>query len=296
LGMAADTHVGPIKFPAKKNRPEGYWKTLLTVAVEDLIEQQAAAGKRVVFLFGEMPWMLAAIADPKRDGEQTAMEVLDVLRSLRQSTATGSGFRMVLCGSIGLHHILGSLKQVGYKNQPVNDMMLVEVPPLDPADATELASRLLAGERLTGDPAAPVTIAKQSGGFPFYIHWIISNLQLGALAATSDNIDLVVRKLLTDENDPCDFRHFKQRIGGYYPKEEKIVFALLDQAATNTSPVALDDFIKLAKTVGATDDIRARDLLRLLAQDHYFQRDTNNCYSFRHALLRRWWVLVQGLA
>ena len=96
--MLGGTHVGPIKFPEKKNQPDGYWKKLLTGAVEDLVEQQAAAGKRVVFLFDEMPWMLSAIADPKRDGEQTAMEVLDVLRGLRQSATTGQGFRMVLCG------------------------------------------------------------------------------------------------------------------------------------------------------------------------------------------------------
>src|SRR5262249_28517199 len=131
LGLFHGTHVGPVKFPEKKDRPEGYWKTLLTSAIEDLVEQQVAAGKRVVFLFDEMPWMLDAIADPARDGEQTAMEVLDVLRALRQSTTTGLGFRMVLCGSVGLHHVLRSLKQQGYKNQPVNDMTLVEVPSLD---------------------------------------------------------------------------------------------------------------------------------------------------------------------
>ncbi len=78
----------------------------MNYAVEDLVEQQQAAGKRIVFLFDEMPWMLSAIADPQRDGPHTAMEMLDVLRSLRQSPTTGQGFRMVLCGSIDMHHIL----------------------------------------------------------------------------------------------------------------------------------------------------------------------------------------------
>ena len=52
---------GPIKFPEKKDRPEDYWKTLLRNAIEDLVEQQAAVEKRVVFLFDEMPWMLSAM-------------------------------------------------------------------------------------------------------------------------------------------------------------------------------------------------------------------------------------------
>src|SRR5436309_2446386 len=36
LGSLGGTHVGPIKFPEKRDRPDGYWKMLLTSAVEDL--------------------------------------------------------------------------------------------------------------------------------------------------------------------------------------------------------------------------------------------------------------------
>jgi hypothetical protein len=295
LGLLGGTHLGPVKFPEKKNRPDGYWKTLLTGAVEDLVEQQAAAGKRVVFLFDEMPWMLAAIADPRRDGEQTAMEVLDVLRGLRQSATTGQGFRMVLCGSTGLHHVLGSLKQQGYLNQPVNDLTLLEVPPLDPPAATELAARLLAGEGLTGDPTAPGLIAERTGGFPYYIHWVVSELRMGGRPAAPGDIDLVLTKLLTAPHDPCNLRHFKERIDRYYPKEEKVVLALLDHAAKGTAALGQAELINVAKMAGATDENRLRELLRLLAVDHYLNRDTDGRYTFRHALLRRWWVLEQGL-
>ncbi len=297
LGAFGGIDIGPVKvkFPDKKDHPDGYWKKLLTSAVEDLVEQQAAVGKRVVFLFDEMPWMLAAIADPKRDGEQTAMEVLDVLRGLRQSATTGQGFRMVLCGSVGLHHVLGSLKQQGYKNQPVNDMTLIEVPPLDPPVAADLASRLLAGEGLMGDPTAPQLIAEHAGSFPYYIHWIVAELRMGGQPVTSGDIDLVVKKLLTAAHDPCNLRHFRERIDGYYPKEEKFVLALLDHAAKSTAPLAQGELINVAKTAGTTDDDRVRELLRLLAMDHYLNRDMDGRYSFRHNLLRRWWLLERGL-
>lgn len=287
--------VGPIKFPEKKDRPDGYWKKLLVNAIEDLVEQQAAVGKRVVFLFDEMPWMLSAIADPKRDGEQTAMEVLDVLRSLRQSPATGQGFRMVLCGSIGLHHVLESLKKLGYKNQPVNDMLLVEVPPLVPPDAAELAARLLQGEGLTADEAAPTAIAEQTGGFPYYIHWIVSKLALSGELVTPDHIDHVVKELLTAPHDPCNFLHFKQRIGGYHAPCERIALALLDHAAAHPRLLSQAELINVGKSAGAADENGIRELLRLLAVDHYLIRDTEGRYTFRHTLLRRWWVIEQGL-
>jgi hypothetical protein len=295
LGLFHGVEIGSIKFPEKKDRPDGYWKTLLTGAIEDLVEQQAVAGKRVVFLFDEMPWMLAAIADPKRDGEQTAMEVLDLLRSLRQSLTVGKGFRMVLCGSIGLHHVLGSLRQQGYNNQPVNDMTLVEVPPLDLPVAADLASRLLAGEGLTGDPTVPGIIAEQTGGFPYYIHWIVSELRMSGQTATPGAVDLVLKKLLTAPHDPCNFHHFKQRLNTYYPKEEKVVLALLDHTASSRALLFQAELINVAKTAGATDENRVRELLRLLAVDHYLYRDTDGRYIFRHALLRRWWVIEQGL-
>jgi hypothetical protein len=288
LESLAGAHVGSLKFPEKKNHPDGYWKKLLTDAVEDLVEQQATAGKRVVFFFDEMPWMLSAIADPKRDGEQTAMEVLDVLRSLRQSATTGAGFRMLMCGSVGLHHVLGGLKRQGYKNQPVNDMMLVEVPPLDIPVAVGLATNLLVGEGLTGEQTVPQRIADQTGGFPYYIHWVVSELRMIGRPVTPGDVDSVVKKLLTAAHDPCNLRHFRERIDGYYPKEERVVLALLDHAAQGSTALSQAELINVARTAGATDDDRVRELLRLLTVDHYLNRDLDGRYSFRHVLLRRW--------
>ena len=298
IGGIGVTHIGPIKFPDKKDRPEGYWKKLLTNGVEDLLEQQVSAGKRVVFLFDEMPWMLEAIADPDRDGPQIAMEVLDVLRSMRQSPTTGQSFRMILCGSIGMHHILAALKKKGYKNQPVNDMEMVEVPPLDPVDAEQLASHLLAKEGLKADdPSVPARIAEKTGCFPYYIHWVVSKLGISRRSSVvnPEDIDLAIKELLTGEHDPCDLLHFKTRIHGYYPGQENVVLGLLDHAALATSPLPQSELIGIAKTAGASDENQIRELLRLLLVDHYLRRDTEGCYSFRHELLRRWWVIEQGL-
>jgi hypothetical protein len=245
-------------------------------------------------LFDELPWMLAAIA--KREGEQTAMEVLDVLRSLRQSPEAGQGFRMILCGSVGLHHVLSGLRREGYKNQPVNDMELVEVPPLDAALATELATQLLAGEGLSSDPAAAGRIAEQTGGFPYYIHQVVSKLRLVAGSVTPADVERVVKELITAPHDPCNFLHFRDRIGSYYAGEEKYVLALLDHAAKGAAPLGQAELINVARSAGAVDDDRVRDLLRLLTVDHYLNRDTDGRYTFRQTLLRRWWVLERGLA
>ena len=295
LQSLGGTEVGGFKFPAKKDRPDGYWKNLLTHTVDDLVEQQTHAGRRVVFLFDELPWMLSAIADIERDGPTIAMEVLDVLRALRQSPTTGAGFRMILCGSIGLHHILGELAGRGYRNQPVNDMILVEVPPLDPDSAKGLAAALIAGENLVAEPEVAAHIAKRTGGFAYYIHWIVNALKRDGRAATSGNEDEVVRQMLTAAHDPCDLRHFLTRIDKYYPHDKKAAFALLDHSAKAAEPLGVADLINVAKSAGSTDDDRVRELLRLLAVDHYLLRDTDGRYTFRHALLREWWLGERGV-
>jgi hypothetical protein len=295
LESLAGVTLGALKFPDRKNHPDGYWKKLLTSAVEDLVEQQAAAGKRVVFLFDEMPWMLSAIADPERDGPQTVMELLDLLRSLRQSATTGRGFRMVLCGSVGMHHVLAELRRGGYRNEPVNDLILVEVPPLAADAATELAARLIAGEKLPGDADAAARIAALTGGFPYYIHWLVSRLRTAGQPATVAAIDGAVRWLLTADHDPCDLRHFLKRIPSYYPAHTKTVLALLDHAARSPAPLAQAELISVGKCAAPADDDQVRELIRLLAMDHYLSKDADGHYSFRSALLRRWWILERGL-
>lgn len=108
----------------------------------DLIHENDENTK-LLFLWDEMPFMLVNIRDG--EGEQTAMQVLDHLRWLRQ---THSGLRMVITGSIGLHHVIASLKEKRYANSPVNDMAAIDVQPLSEADAAHLASLLIAGEGL----------------------------------------------------------------------------------------------------------------------------------------------------
>ena len=77
------------------------WKDVLISAIKDAVEERSDQEEKLLFLWDEVPFMLQNIAC--HDGELVAMEVLDVLRSLRQ-TYGAKGLRMVLTGSIGLHH------------------------------------------------------------------------------------------------------------------------------------------------------------------------------------------------
>ncbi len=174
--------------------------------------------------------------------------------------------------------------------------MLVEVPPLAPDKATELATQLIAGEKLKDEPGASRRIAELTGGFPYYIQWVVARLSIGGRPATGAEIEDAVRWLLTADHDPCDLRHFLKRIHSYYPNNAKIVLALLDHAAKSQAPLSPAELINVGKSAGTGDDEEVRELLRQLAMDHYLSKDSDGRYSFRSALLRRWWLLERGLS
>ena len=269
------TQVGPMKFPEKTARPEGYWKTLLNHAVEDLVEQQHAAGKRVVFLFDEMPWMLTAIADPRRDGAPklrwkcwTCCEACVNRRPLARAS------EWCCAESVGMHHILAELRCSGYRNQPVNDMMLIEVPPLEADVAAEARHPDDCRRRTAAGSGRASRIAEVTGGFPFYIHWLVSRLSTEGRSATQTEIDDAVKWLLTADHDPRDLRHFLKRIRSYYPGVEKIVLAILGYAA-NQAHLTQADLINVGKGAGTSEDEQIRELLRQLAMDHYLSKGTD---------------------
>ncbi len=281
---------GLFKLPEK---PGAHWKDILSRAIEDLIHENEATGTKLLFLWDEMPFMLANIRD--REGEQTAMEVLDLLRALRQTHAP---LRMVITGSIGLHHVLASLKKKNYANSPVNDMHAVDVQPLDEADAITLATQLIEGENLAA-PAiaeAAAAIAHEADCFPFYIHHIVRALKIRGLAANPENVSKVVASQLVDANDPWELLHYRERIPNYYPDDQKTVLLILDQLATQTEAATVNELLVMLKGASAFDDReRLLLLLSLMERDHYLKRDDAGRYRFRFPLISRWWKINRGL-
>lgn len=285
------TEIGGIfKLPEKTATP---WKDVLTRSVEDLIHENDPKGTRLLFLWDEVPFMLANIRD--REGEQTAMEVLDLLRSLRQ---THGGLRMIMTGSVGLHHVISSLRKKDYGNSPVNAMVTVEVPPLEEKDAADLARLLIEGEALVSrdKEAAALTISREADCFPFYIHHIVRALKIRGLDAEPVNVLQVVASQLVDANDPWELMHYRVRIPIYYRDEDRAVFLLLDDLASRRAVASVNELLHMVKAASDFDDReRLLNLLSLMERDHYLKRDNDGRYGFRFPLIRRWWKINRGL-
>jgi uncharacterized protein len=291
-GQLGGTQIGPVKLPnfAAKN-----WKQVLSDAVGHLDENKDIT--RLVFLWDELPWMLEIIT---QHNPQEAMELLDTLRALRQQHA--SKLRMVFTGSLGLHHVVRSLKEQGYNNTPVNDMLTIELEPLALEDATQLVRRLLIDSQLTVESDTLYWhLAQAVDQIPFYIHHVVSallkNPSVDKKPLDRQAIDAIVNKGISSSDNPWDLQHYEERTLAYYGKQRAPSLVLLDLVASSDVAISINDAIKRAKA--AFPDIEQQqwvELVRLLERDHYFKRSTEGALHFKFSVVRRWWLWHRNLS
>lgn len=283
--------IGPVKLP---NFAAKQWKQILNDAIAHLHENSVI--DRVVFLWDELPWMLEIIA---KNNPQEAMEMLDVLRALRQQHA--GKLRMVFTGSLGLHHIVRRLKAQGYNNTPINDMLAVEVEPLALTDAANLVGRLFVDSGLSvASSAVYEETAKTLDCIPFYIHHVVSAL-LKNPASKTQTLDMpavhaVIDNSIHSADNLWDLQHYEERTQDYYQSQRAECLTLLDAVASQATPLSMPDAIRRAKAAyPLVEQQQWIELSRLLERDHYFKRNAESEVSFKFTVVKRWWVWHRGL-
>lgn len=264
---------------------EQHWKTLLSSLVAD-----GANESRTLYLFlDEFPWFVDKVM--REAGPRAAMETLDNLRALRQEHPA---LRMLLTGSIGIHHILDRLRKLGYGNQPLNDLRVIEVPPLVRADARILARELIAGSGLAVPAAEHGQVVEElavvTGGFPFYIHHLVAAAVASGEPLVSGGAERLLRRLFRDAHDIAQFRHFRTRLAQYYDADAALVISILDDLARAEAPPGWRELLHLARGRGSDlPEDSFRTLLARLEEDHYLRRGDSGGYEFRYEVVKRWW-------
>ena len=269
---------------------DGAWQTLLSDAFDDLI--RAAAGRRVLMLWDEFPLMLHNLR--QRHGPDPAIHLLDHLRALRLARA--DRLRFLFTGSIGLRLVLRSLREAGHANDPVNDMQSLTVPPMARSDTCALAEALLAETSAVPSriPGLATRIADQVGGFPYYIHHVVD--QLDQLRRPPDRGDVAstVDHLVHDSHDPANFHYYVSRLSSYYSDADRsLALTVLDVIACQASPATVPEILNLCRHRNPSlSDEQVRQVLTVLAEDHYIERARGGgglTYDFRWQLVKKWW-------
>lgn len=260
------------------------WKDVVS---ETFAAIESGIDETVVFLWDELPHMIEAIEE-KRDAG-TAREVLDVLRFARE---TFPSLRMVLSGSLGIHHVVDKLRLQGGMWVPTHGLAIIDVPPLLLPDAMYLAGQLIRNEEIDCDDIDGLAqaIAVAVDCVPYYIHHTLADLKRqqdkSGVVMTRDEARGTVERVLADPRDPWQLKHYVDRVPIYYPDEKDLAFAVLDIVAGKDalySQAEIEDL--LAAQMVPPDATRLHDLLELLCKDHYLKAG----YRFRLKLVRQAW-------
>jgi hypothetical protein len=262
---------------------------------KDLIAETFAALDRdvdelVVFLWDELPQMIADIRD--EHDANTAREMLDVLRAVRESHR---GVRMVLSGSLGIHHVVDELRMQGGMWVPTHDMRSVDLPPLMESDATYLSGELLRNHGIECDdaPAVARAIALEVDCIPYYVHQTALQLDIRRRAGGSA-VDVatamnVVAEAIKDPLDPWELGHYVARTPIYYGTDAELVNHVLDAVARSPDPMEIDALEGALAAFGPPPSRQQlRETLELLCKDYYLDPDPG--YSFLRSLVRRTWL------
>ena len=245
-----------------------------------------------MILWDEFPLMLNNLQ--QREGPQTAIQLLNCLRALRLGRP--DQIRFLFTGSIGLHLVLGTLRKAGNTNDPVNDMMSVTVPPLEHEDTCRLATELLketcaAQADILGLAAH---IAGEVGGFPYYVHHVVDQLDQLRRPLTRSDVSSAVEKLVYDSHDPANFNYYVSRLASYYTSDDRSrALLVLDTVAGQPSPTDLPRLFNLCKHQDPSlPEEEFREIPTILTEDHYIEAQKSACtavYDFRWQLVKKWW-------
>jgi hypothetical protein len=276
--------LGELKLPTAADS----WKSLLTMAINDVIEVAKPENDKILLMWDELPLMLYNLL--KREGADKTIQLLDLLRHLRQ--VHGHHLRMLFTGSIGLHLVLRSLRIAGNANDPTNDMLSETVPPMSWDDSLSLSMKLV--NSLAQPPAEPAALAtalaREVGGFPYHLHHTADWMdQLGRPAVVSD-VSAGIDALVLADNDPAHLGYNVERIKTYYDAEIiPVAFTILDALAAADKPLGLVEITNLVHhKMPEIDENVVQDTCGLVRHDHYLTL-TKAGYEFRWPLVKRWW-------
>lgn len=292
--------IGKVKFSKEREKD---WKSLLQKTIHSICEQSE---ERVVFLWDEIPYMLQKINsnEKKKDiTESSAIEIMDTLRALMGEI---DNLRFVYTGSIGLHHVISEIAG-DLASQPTNDMDTIPLHPLTEKYAREMTESYLKKESVEYTDSAIINvICNECDRVPFYMEKVIKKLSL-LDEVTVDVTKEEIAKIIIDANNELEMEHFRERLPKYYTgtvkdvkgnkiKKADVAKELLNFLAISDEPKSIDGCDMYLKSVYS---IEKRDLtiklLDFLAKDYYIAKDLENKYSFCFSLIRRWWIMAEGL-
>lgn len=259
-----------IELESQDKEPPKYSKEF-----EKLMSTLDTSDFTIVLLVDEFPIALERIN--VEHGAKEAVEFLHANRSIRQRAKRGIQF--IYTGSIGLPNITRKLNATA----TINDLNIIEVPPLNEREAMDFAKQLLSNYKVTFVRGTiKHMLDRLSWLIPFFIQLVVQMLidefETSYKPITKQLVDEVLEKASNHRNNIYFENYYSRLDKSLTPVESKLAKQMLLRIAEEDT-VALDAFN------GMEDASR---VLEILEFDGYINSH-QNAYVFNSPILQHWW-------
>ena len=244
--------------------------------LKKLMSRMDTSDFTIVMLVDEFPVTVEQIE--KKNKSDEAIRFLHTNRSIRQRAKRGIQF--IYTGSIGLPNIARKLDATA----TINDLNVVEVPPLTQAEANAFTIKLLKSYKVKYQRGViSYMLLKLKWLMPFFIQLVVQMLidefESNGEEITKELVDKVFDKASNHRNN-IYFENYYSRLDKSLMKEEcSLAKQILSQIAIKNS-LPLDAFKPLRNYAA---------ILEILEFDGYINSN-NDCYSFNSPILQNWWI------
>lgn len=241
---------------------------------------------RLVLLLDEVPWWLDEL---ERSEAGAARAALANLRRLRGQL--DGRLAMVLTGSVGLSSLAADLGA----SAELNDLRVMQLPPLEEVAGMALFERDVAAAGCTVARDAPVEAHRLAGGIPYWIE------ELAARCAAQRPGEMIDLQAVADAVDsllsPIMRHYFQDEAAGHFlrraPGQIAAIRAALDAAAQRDE---VDEALLLSAVLMAAPQLRrgqAKDVILRLHDAWYLvptSDDPSPRWRWLNPVMRRWWL------
>jgi uncharacterized protein len=243
-------------------------------AFEELLRDLDTEEQKIVVMVDEFPVAIENIA--KKHGNEAAVTFLHANRGMRQRA--GKGIRFIYTGSIGLPNVARKLDP----SPTINDLNIVEIPPLTEAEGLDMSKKILAEYGVgAAEEVVEYLLERLDWLMPFSVQ-----LMLQILIDEAENTGQPVSKAMVETALDKAASHRNNIYWANYFDRLKEAFS---EAEYWTAKAILSEIARL-ESVPAHDfkQSNAAEVLEVLEYDGYIH-ETSGQYQFNSVILRKWW-------
>lgn len=258
-------------------------KSSFQTQFEQLLTRLEMADERIIIMIDEFPQTVENIN--KKHGNMLAEKFLRQNREHRQNAV--HNIRFLYTGSIGLPMVVQKITSTSV----INDLNVVEVPPLNREKAHEMLKILLQTQDvLIETTAIEYALDKIEWFIPFHIQLMAQELidvfEDTEQKLTHSTVDKAYKQLFNHRNN-IYFNHYHSRLeDAFQAAEYDFVIAVLCEIAKQA---ILSDrkILNIAKRYQITESYS--NIIKSLIFDGYINEQKKG-YAFNSHILKTWWV------